>query len=190
MAEAQDDRVTICTNGFGVSAEVSVIFARSDRGEVYLIWVHLHERRRIFIGSLPCELSREWHVPSAVIHDNVWLRSGCCRNVRHPFVRIGDAVRKHPKIRTRRGGKVNRQWTVVGVCGFVVDKDACGDGSDSENRYRSRETPPRLPFPSSALRPHRLAHPAVRARLRREPSTFPARLMLLPPLAGRASRRL
>ncbi len=144
VAEAHDDRVAVGAHGLGVGTQVAVVPSGSDAGHADAVRIHLHERRRAVAGCGRGELSRERHIPSAVVHGHVWLGPGGTRERGQPGVRVRDPLRVHPEVGTGRGREVDRQWPGgVVVSGSVVDDDARRDRGRRDDRGRGRHDPPR-----------------------------------------------
>ena len=71
VAEAQDYRVMVGTDGLGVSAQIIVVPSGGNRSDAGFRRVHLHERYRAIVSHGLGEAGLERLQPSAVVNDHI-----------------------------------------------------------------------------------------------------------------------
>ena len=173
VAKAQDDRVAVGADGLSVFAQVAVVPSGSDPGDAdcffisYGVRIHLHERRRTVLGHGVGKLDRKGHVPSAVVHNEIWTGPGSVRERCDPVVRGRGSVRIHPQVGLGCGGQLDWQRPPRGR-GLVGEADAHRDRSRSNDGHSDRRNPPTAPSAVTAAIRHRIASSpgtvSVRAR--------------------------
>jgi hypothetical protein len=63
VTKAQNERVDIGTDCFGICGQIAVVLSGGDCGEADAIWVNLHERHGTVLGRGTREGSLEWLQP-------------------------------------------------------------------------------------------------------------------------------